>query len=240
MRSLQALTNAFNQTSHHYNASLPISIEVIEPVGYKRYRLKVGHKEMTTRSMKALYKGERYWGNFSEARDGILTISHLRKKPLIMQTDSAFIPVKSFDFLAPFLEAKEPSLVLKKWLLEALSVCEDKSSFHTLSSMLLALHEGIVHLPLSIDSRLLLLQWRENQNLNQALIEFYLAYDNLGAIKGEIDIRANKTFFECLFERTAIFLTQQLPDAPFDFQAKTDDTLAPIWEGAHGLLDVKG
>ncbi len=87
MRSLRALTNALGHSSRHYNASLPISIEVLELVGFKRYRLKVGHKEMTTKSMKPLNKGERYWGNFSEAKDGILTISHLRKKPEIIQLE---------------------------------------------------------------------------------------------------------------------------------------------------------
>jgi hypothetical protein len=240
MRSLRALTSALGHSSRHYNASLPISIEVLELVGFKRYRLKVGHKEMTTKSMKPLNKGERYWGNFSEAKDGILTISHLRKKPEIMQNDSAFFHVDSFDFLSPFLEASEPSLILKKWLLEALAVCEDESSFRTLSSMLLALHDGIVHLPLNINSKTLLLQWRENQNLNRSWIEFYLAYDNLGGIKGKIDTNTNSVLYECLFERTAFFLTQQLSNAPIDFQTKTNETLAPIWDGTHGLLDVKG
>jgi len=239
MRSLRALTNAFIQPSYHYNASLPISIEVLEPAGYRRYRLKVGHKELTTRSMKPLSKGERYWGNFSEAKDGILTISGLQKKPNLMQRDSAFIPMDSFDFLAPFLDSTEPTLVLKNWLLEALALCDDKLSFHTFSSMLLALHEGIVHLPLNIDSRLLLLQWRENQNLNQGFVEFYLAFDNLGAIKGRI-LNDSSIEFECLFERTAIFLAHQFPTAPFEYKIKTNDTLAPIWEGEHGLLDVKG
>lgn len=239
MRSIRALTNAFIKPVNHYNASLPISIDVLETVGYRRYKLKVGHKEMTTKSMKALSNGERYWGNFSEAKDGILTISNLRKKPNLMQNDSAFIPMDSFDFLTPFLDAKEPSLILKNWLLEALSVTKEKSSFQTLSSMLLALHEGIVHLPLNIDSRLLLLQWREKQILNEALVEFYLAYDNLGAIKGLIQ-KDGSISFESLFERTAIFLARQLPKAPFEFKIKTNDTLAPIWEGAHGLLDIKG
>jgi len=240
MRSLRALTKAFAQSSHHYNASLPISIDVLEPVGFRRYRLKVGHKEMTTKSMKPLHKGERYWGNFSEAKDGILTISNLKKKPLLMQFDSAFTPVDSFDFLAPFLEAKEPSMVLKNWLLEALANCEDKAKFHTLSSMLLALHEGIVHLPLSIDSRLLLLQWRENQNLNEPLVDFYLAYDNLGAVKGVINLEENHILLECLFERTALFLTHQIPNAPFQCDIKTKENLSLLWEGVNGLLDIKG
>ncbi len=56
MRSLRALTSALGHSSRHYNASLPISIEVLELVGFKRYRLKVGHKEMTTKSMKPLIK----------------------------------------------------------------------------------------------------------------------------------------------------------------------------------------
>jgi hypothetical protein len=240
MRSLRALTNAFSKSSHHYNAALPISIEVLESVGYRRYRLKVGHKEMTTRSMKPLAKGERYWGNFSEAKDGIITISNLKKKPTLMQTDSAFTPVDSFEFLAPFFEAKEPSMVLKNWLLEALANCDEKTKFQTLSSMLLALHEGIVHLPLSIDSRLLLLQWRENQNLNQPLVEFYLAYDNLGAVKGQIGLQENYLLIESLFERTAVFLTQQISNAPFQCDIKTNENLAPLWEGVLGLLDVKG
>jgi hypothetical protein len=240
MPSLNTLFNTFANYTRYFNASLPIGIEVLDVLGNGRYKLKVGHKEMVTKSLKILKKSERYWGNLSESKDGILTINTLRKKPALMQNDSAFILVDSFDFLTLFLDANEPSLMLKNWLLEALASCEDKNTFNTLSSMLLALHEGTVHLPLKIDSQLLLLQWRENQNLNEALVNFYIAYDNLGAIKGEINIKKNFVDFESLFERTTIFLSQQLSNAPFRSQITTNDNLVPLWDGTQGLLDIKG
>lgn len=240
MSKLNDLTKAFTNHSLHYNAALPISIDVIEKVGYLRYKLKVGHKNMTTKSMKTLKEGEKYWGNFTESKDGILTISNLQKKPKIMQTDEGFIEINSFDFLDELLTKPNPSLDIKRWILELLAKCENKNVFHTLSSMLLALHEGIVHLPLSINENKFLLQWSENQNLNDSLLNFYFAYENLGALKGEFDFETNATHIKTLFERTAIFLNQHSKDAPFNLKIETDNSLSPIWEGTHGLLDIKG
>ncbi|NLC27653.1 MAG: hypothetical protein GX780_02645 [Campylobacteraceae bacterium] len=240
MSQLGDLTKAFISHTMHYNASLPISIDVLEKIGYLRYKLKVGHKEMTTKSMKTLKVGEKYWGNFSESKDGILAINNLRKKPTLMQKNENFLAIDSFDFLEYILDNKDPALSIKKWILKLLAECENKEIFYTLSSMLLALHEGIVHLPLSINRNIFLLQWRENQSLNDSLIDFYFAYENLGAIQGRVDSTTNSLNIQTLFERTANFLNRHSKDAPFTLQVETNDNLNPIWEGTHGLLDIKG
>jgi hypothetical protein len=239
MTTLSALTHAVK--AHHtirFNAALPIGIEVLETVGHRRYHLRVGHKEMTTRSIKELKPGERYWGNFSESKDGILTISHLRKKPKIMQRDEGFILLDSFDFLEMFVASKTPSLVFKQWILEALYETEEKALFRTLSSMLLALHEGIVHLPLQVANRQILLQWKENQRLNDSWIHFYIAYENLGALGGVVS--PHHLALESLFERTAYFLSQHKETLPLTLTISTNDTLLPLWEGESVLLDIKG
>ncbi|MBO8086566.1 MAG: hypothetical protein J7D61_11060 [Marichromatium sp.] len=239
MASLGALTRAVK--AHHtirFNAALPIGIEVLESVGYRRYHLRVGHKEMTTRSVKELKPGERYWGNFSESKDGILTISHLRKKPKIMQHDEGFILLDSFDFLEMFVASKTPSLVFKQWILEALYETEEKALFQTLSSMLLALHEGIVHLPLQVANRQILLQWKENQRLNDSWIHFYIAYENLGALGGMVS--SHHLALEALFERTAHFLSRHDNTLPLALSINTNDALLPLWEGESALLDIKG
>ncbi|MBE0495226.1 MAG: hypothetical protein IBX45_02320 [Campylobacterales bacterium] len=241
MSLAKSLTRALK--THHtirFNAALPISIEVLEKVGHGRYRLKVGHKEMTTRSHKELGVAQRYWGNFSESKEGILTISHLRLKPRVLQSDEGLLEMESFDFLEMLLEAKEPSLVLKQWLLHELYLTQSKSLFHTLSSMLLALHEGIIHLPLMIQERPFLIQWKENKNLNDSLVDFYLAYENLGALRGTLNLMKHTLTLEALFERTATFLKHHTQALPFALSLSPNDTLTPLWEGTHALLDVKG
>lgn len=229
--------------AHHtlrYNAALPISIEVLEEVGRGRYKLKVGHKEMTTRSQKVLHVKERYWGNFSESQEGILTISHLRKKPALLQHDAGLLPMDSFGLLDLLLHAKTPSLVFKQWLLEQLCLAEEKRHFQTLSSMLLALHEGIVHLPLRIEGRSFLIQWKENKSLNEPLVHFYLAYENLGALQGTLYPMRKTIHLETLFERTATFLARHTANSPLSLTLEASENVVPLWEGNHALLDLRG
>ncbi|MBN2964512.1 hypothetical protein JWV37_06950 [Sulfurospirillum sp. T05] len=241
MNLAQSLTRALkHHHTIHFNAALPISIEVLEKVGYGRYRLKVGHKEMTTKSHKELEARARYWGNFTESKEGILTISHLRPKPRVLQSDEHLLEMESFGFLTLLLESKEPSLVLKQWLLNELYHAQSKVFFHTLTSMLLALHEGIVHLPLRIEGRQFLLQWREYKSLNDTLIDFYLAYENLGALRGTLNPMKHTLSLETLFERTALFLSHHTSTLPYAITFSLNDTLEPLWEGTHALLDVRG
>ncbi|MCK9257302.1 MAG: hypothetical protein M0P02_04425 [Sulfurospirillaceae bacterium] len=237
---LSTLTHNLKKQTLQYNASLPISIDVLERIGYQRYKLKVGHKQMSTRSMKYLEKGEKYWGNFSETKGGILTINNLKKKPAIMQDSENFLNIDSLQFLDELLNSNEFALEFKKFLLHALKNCNDNKDFFTLTSMLLALHAGIIHLPLLIDDKIFLLQWRENQSLNDGLLDFYFAYENLGAIEGRVDFKKEKIFLRTLFTRTADFLNRFKSDAPFSFEAIPVNEIYPLWEGTDELLNIKG
>ncbi len=53
-----------SSSSINFNANLPINVEVLKQLDSSRYRLKLGRKELTTKSHKPLREGEMYWGNF--------------------------------------------------------------------------------------------------------------------------------------------------------------------------------
>ena len=76
----------------NFNANLPVSIEVLQQIDSVRYRLKIGRKELTTKSSKNLKEGEKYWANFSEGNGGVLTISNLWKQPKFFEQDAYFLP----------------------------------------------------------------------------------------------------------------------------------------------------
>lgn len=132
VRSIKSLTKLMESTQTvRYNSSLPISIDVLEKIGYNRYRLQVGHREMTTRSHRPLKEKKRYWGNFSESRDGMLTISHLKEKPFLLQYHDRYLYVESFEFLELFTLSPRPYQTYKEWLLNELSISNSPKDFST-------------------------------------------------------------------------------------------------------------
>ena len=243
IRTIKAITQLMESTQTvRFNAALPISVDVLAKIGYNRYRLKVGHKEMTTRSQKPLQEKKRYWGNFSESKEGILTISNLREKPSLLQYHDKYLHVDSLDFLELFTLSSSPYTAFKEWLLNELSLCTVPKDFELLSSMLLALHEGIVHLPLFVYNRPLLIQWKESNNktLNESWIDFYLAFDNMGPVRGNIDLLAKTLKMSLLFEKTAALFLAHQENAPLAFQLDVKESLSPLWKGDDALLDIKG
>ncbi len=219
-----------------FNGSLPVTLEVLEQISYKRYNLKIGHKQMSTRSLTPLKVGYRYWANFSQTREGMLSINNLKEKPALLQKELDFLEINSWEIIDEF--CKNGVDFFKEWILCKLEKTEIKSEFLMLTSMLLSLNEGIFHLPFKINSRAFLLQYRYNENsLNENLIDFYFAFDTLGAIKGQID---KEVKMEVLYEKSANLINKE------NFKDKklhvniSPSMLLPIWKGDDGLLDVKG
>lgn len=214
-----------------FNGRLPVTIEVLEETGYNRYQLKIGHQEMSTKSLKALTVGNRYWANFSQTREGMLSINRLIEKPHVLQNELNFLQIVSWDEIDSLVSNGKKHF--KDWIINSMELAPNKNDFLMLTSMLLALNEGIYHLPFKIEKRPFLLQWKES--LNENLVEFYFAFDTLGAIKGKL---GGKLELDVLYEKTASLLKENADNE--ETSIRVVDTLMPIWKGDNGILDVKG
>lgn len=221
-----------------FNGALPITIIVLESVGFRRYRLKVGNKELSTKSLTKLHVGHQYWGDFSYTKDGMLSIGNLKEKPAILQKETNFLKLNSWDLVEELSLHGEP--YFKEWLLNSLETTQSQVDFKILSSMLLALHEGIIHLPLMVNFRPFLLQYKsiKNELLNQNLIDFFFAFDTLGAIKGTLKSE-NEINLETLFNKTAVLIKDNNLENK-TLHVSVAQKLLPLWKGEDGLLDVKG
>ncbi len=218
-----------------FNSSLPISIEVLKKIGFQRYELKVGHKLMRTKSLTPLKIGGRYWGNFSQTNEGILSINSLKLKPEVLQKELDFFELPSWDLVEQI--CTNDTIFFHDWILNGLQNTSNKDEFLTLTSMLLALNEGIIHLPFKINKRPFLMQYFiSNNNLNKNLINFYFAFDTLGSIKGEIN---NEISMKVLYKKSAdLFKNCEYEDKKININICDD--LEPIWKGSGGLLDEAG
>lgn len=192
-----------SSSSINFNANLPINVEVLKQLDASRYRLKLGRKELTTKSHKPLREGEMYWGNFSQANGGILTLSQLYRQPTLFQNSAYFldasleamIEIEQFSF-ASFKEA-----LLEELLKENI----DKTLFKTLSYMLLALNKGVVHLPFLHENKRSLIQF----SLSSEGYNFYIASENLGPLEGKV--RHEELHLSAMYEKSLYFLEKELP-----------------------------
>ncbi len=229
MASISRFANDFFTIK--FNSALPVSIEVLSKVSLNRYELSVGRQVMKTKSLAPLNIGARYWGNFSKNKEGMLCISDLKLKPKVLQDELNFFELNSWDTVEQI--CTNGTSFLKNWILDMLAQTQNKQDFLTLTSMLLALNDGIVHLPFKINNRPFLIQYK---TLNKNLLHFYLAYDTMGAIKGEI---GSEIRMKVLYKKSAnLFVNKKYEDK--DININIADELAPLWRGVGGILDEEG
>lgn len=219
-------------SSINFNANLPINVEVLKQLDASRYRLKIGRKELTTKSHKALREGEMYWGNFSQANGGILTLSQLYRQPTLFQNSAYFldasleamIEIEQFSF-ASFKEA-----LLEELLKENI----DKTLFKTLSYMLLALNKGIVHLPFLNENKRSLIQF----SLSTEGYNFYIASENLGPLEGKL--RNQELHLSAMYEKSLYFLDKELPKLDMIATLSLRKEVHPLFDTRELSLDLKG
>lgn len=219
----------------NFNANLPITIEVLKQLGHDRFKLKLGRKELTTKSQKNLKEGKKYWGNFFQGKGGILTISYLYPQPLLFQSNDDFLPLALDTLLTPHFSMEN----WKAFLIHHLSdENTNKELFSALSIMLLALHKGVVHLPLFIEEKKMLLQFaKEKEN-----ITFYTAFENLGPIQGTLSLsnHAVETYIEVAYEKSLYFLQKEMHKLGIITGLSLCNEIQPLFDSNDLLLDLKG
>jgi len=218
-----------------FNGSLPISITVLKSLGLDRYKLLLGTKKFTTKSQKNLDNGAKYWGSFGEGKNGIITISNLIKKPSFFQNENEFLDIQCTEFLNQIIKVNSPISTFKEWILEHLEKEETKKlEFRIFSQMLLALKDGIIHLPLKQNNQANILQIK----MSNGYSEFYCAFDNLGPMKGLF--YKGTLNLEVSFKKTHYFLTKQMKKNNISAQINANSKIEPFYSFDKLLLDLKG
>lgn len=229
---IQANATNAHALAVNFNANLPVNVEVLKQMDASRYRLRVGRKELTTKSQKPLCEKETYWGNFSQVQGGILTLSHLWKQPRVFQEKAYFIDAP----LEGLIDDAHFSLpVLKQALLdELLAQNIDKTLFTTFSYMLLALSKEVIHLPLLDEGRRTLFQCKPEAND----LSFYIAFENLGPIQGIIT--ENHLHLEVMYEKSLYFLEKELPKLDMIATLCLTKEIYPLFDTNELSFDIKG
>lgn len=235
LRRLAGIDTAITQASNasiNFNATLPITVEVLKKLDSSRYRLKLGRKELTTKSHKALCEGEMYWGDFSQGQGGILTLSQLFKQPRLFQDKDSFLETTLDDILGSNAFSL---LIFKEVLLEALLNKEcQKNHFKTFSYMLLALTKGVVHLPLRYENRRYLLQFIPQDES----CTFYAAFENLGPLYGKITQDSLQLIG--VYEKSLYFLDKELPKLGMIATLGLQKEIHPLFDADELSLNLKG
>jgi hypothetical protein len=228
-----------------FNSTLPISIKVLQKLESKLYQLQLGNKEFTTRSLKELEVGAKYWGDFNKSKEGIINISNLLKKPLLLQKDEMGVKFHE-KALLELVQTKEPKGVMKAFLLEQLSTANSKQEFLQLSNMLVALEEGVITIPYKDGSLDALLQYKrskkQDKNGERESVEFYAAFDNLGPIEGNLYLYDDtlRGVIGCQYAKSAGLLESIKEELSFVVQINTTQNIQMLHALDSSLLDVKG
>ena len=229
------------------NALLQVGITVLEKDRDGLFLIKMGQHTFTTKSDRPLEPGRDYWARMTQTREGIVHLTRLHPKPLLLQ--KSFPETFDFSLLENLAEAKEPAKALKEALLQEMAHAASKKEFTGLTQLLLSLHQGVVSLPVRVGGRESLLQMRRggtNGDLNQKSVEFYASMNNLGPVEGVIRTAGPSRLLELeLFYPRSVALLERHKERlqgfdRVDIRLKEKE-IFPFWDGdTTALLDIKG
>lgn len=237
--TLQKLAGIGSDISHtsnsgiNFNANLPVSIEVLKQIDETRYRLKIGRKELTTKSNKKFLEGEKYWANFSEGKGGILSISNLWRQPRLFEDEAYFLPLSLDQLLdaGNFRYSDFKAFLLKQLGNENLP----KELFKTYAYMLLALSKATIHLPLMHQGKKVMVQF---QKLSDASLLFYIAYEHLGPLWGNIS--PTELQMSAIYEKSLYYLQKESPKLGMITRFTLQKDLKPLFDLNDIIFDAKG
>ena len=239
-----------NLKTARFNSLLPMTIDVLDKSKENLYMLKIGTKELSTKSAMNLEVGSKYWGMMKEdASLNSLSLSQLLKKPklLQMQRDN-FLPQFTETKLAELFSKANPKTEFKLMLLDKLSQASTKNEFMTLTNMIAALNENIFTMVLKEGNQNTMFQFKKRKKVNQgakedAQIDFYAAFENLGPVEGLISVVKDerRVSLSLFYESSLEFLKNELEFLDLKgLLYYKDKKIEPLYELTPSLLDVRG
>ncbi len=240
IRKIQKMTQKINKNSIEFNNNLPITITVLEEMCNQQYKLLIGKRKLIAKSKKKLKPKSEYWGDLIETREGSISITSMFAKPETFNLNMAFMDVEKDSFLQSLMTLENPLQAIKKSIIKKLAASETtKEEFLTLSYILLAYEKNIFHLPASIENKKILIQFQKNIEKN---IEFYLAFENLGPIKGIITSYKDKTIIDIsvMFKKSYEYIKKALKELDSNINFSINTNIKPLFNSSELLLDIKG
>ena len=159
------------ETIKEFNASLPVKIEIKKQINPIRYLIKLGNREIETKSYLPLIVGEKYIAEIKENKNQ-LNISNLKPLPEILDILEKIDLKKTNKSLQTFT---------KQEIIHHLANSNNKLEFIFYMNLLLALNEKIHHLIIN-EKKKALLQYKYQKNK----VKFYAVFTHLGEMEGEI------------------------------------------------------
>ena len=157
-----------------FNAALPVKIEVQKQINPIRYLIKLGNREVETKSSIPLEVGKKYFAEIKEIKSK-LQISNLKEIPEIL---TLLDKIK-------FMNEKNKTLKLhtfsKEEILQHLANSNNKTEFIFFTNILMAFHQKIFHLIIN-EKKKALMQYKYSKNK----VKFYAVFNHLGELDGEI------------------------------------------------------
>jgi len=157
-----------------FNATLPVKIEVQKQINPIRYLIKLGNREVETKSSIPLEVGKKYFAEIKEIKSK-LQISNLKEFPGIL---TLLDKIK-------FLNEKNKTLKLhtfsKEEILQHLANANNKTEFIFFTNILMAFQQKIFHLIIN-EKKKAFMQYKYTKNK----VKFYAVFNHLGELEGEI------------------------------------------------------
>lgn len=239
-----------NLKTARFNSVLPVTIDVVEKNDKNQYLLKVGNRELNTKSAMNLDVGGKYWGVMKDdPKLNSPTLSGLLKKPQLLQMQRKnFLPELNGTKLQELITKENPKAEMKAVLLERLSTAVSKNEFMTLTNMIAALNENVFTMVLKEENQSTMFQFKKRKKSSpdskeDAKIDFYAAFEHLGPVEGVVSVVGDerKLSLSLFYEESLEFLKNELGNLDLEgFLYKKDKNIEPIYELSASLLDTRG
>ncbi|GAA6981927.1 hypothetical protein ID0084_10130 [Helicobacter pylori] len=208
---LEAL-NAINQlnalnsknATHHFNATLPILLKVLEKQDKDLFLLQVGNRIIPTKSEQELKINQPYFATMQRNQLGDIVLKNLVPAPKILDALDD-LPVLEMKQIKEILSAKDntPLKEYKELLSEKLVHAKNPQEFLNTANMLLSLQSQVLSFVVENERKKAFLQMKAKKQS----VDFYALYPNLGEIGGVIYLKEKE---KQLFLKTTLQKTKEV------------------------------
>ena len=199
-----------------FNTTLPVKVEVKEKISDIRYLIKLGNKEVITKSYTPLTPGK-YFGVVKELR-GNIQISNLK-------------PLSNIALMLEKIDIKSTDFKDKEKILNHLANAKTKEEFIFFMNILLSFEKKIYHFFIN-ENKKALLQYKFQKNR----LKFYAVFNNLGELEGEI--YNNRVDIYSPYKNTINLIEKYSHLIDLDVKVFLKD-VKPLYEFSENLLNLK-
>ncbi len=202
-----------------------VAIFIVKKLDYKRYEISIKDKKLICVSHKDLERYKHYWCNISQDINGIITLSNLTSQPKALHLQKQiYLKLQMSDIYyfieQDFLKNRYEKLITDRY---------ESSNIDLAKKLILLAQEDIYSFPVAADNELIFFQFkiRQNDNLNEKIVEFYIGFKNHGPFKG-------------IFENGKYIFYSRY-DTKLDFlDPKLSTSVSPFVDISDSFLDLKG